>query len=288
MFSIGKSIFGRIKQMACHHYRIGRDILLCPSKYHYLSARILVRRSFNSRSFSTAPPIPSNGCLLVVGAGDSTGSAIARRFARSGFDVCLARRNGNKLANVVEEINCERASSSGATHGRAFAYSLDARDEADVQRVVEDVEMNVGPIACCVHNIGANVRFPIAETTARVYRKVWEMAAFSAFLVGKEVSTRMLQRGHGGTILFTGATASVRGGSGFSAFSGAKHAKRALAQSMARELGSQGIHVAHIGRFPHVIFYAIINILQKAGETGDGSLFLVVCSFDLVYAKCLL
>ena len=110
--------------MACHHYRIGRDILLCPSKYHYLSARILVRRSFNSRSFSTAPPIPSNGCLLVVGAGDSTGSAIARRFARSGFDVCLARRNGNKLANVVEGINCERASSSGATHGRAITHPV--------------------------------------------------------------------------------------------------------------------------------------------------------------------
>jgi NAD(P)-dependent dehydrogenase (short-subunit alcohol dehydrogenase family) len=100
------------------------------------------------------------------------------------------------------------------------------------------------PIEVAVHNIGANVRFGIRETTARVYRKVWEMAAFSAFLTGREAARVMVPRG-AGTILFTGATASVRGGAGFSAFAGAKHAVRALAQSMARELGPQNIHVAH-------------------------------------------
>src|SRR6185312_6715567 len=90
-----------------------------------------------------------------------------------------------------------------------------------------------------------NVRFPIVETTAQVYRKVWEMAAFAGFLTGREAARHMLPRQRG-TILFTGATASVRGGDGFSAFAGAKHALRALAQSMARELGPKNIHVAHV------------------------------------------
>ena len=95
-----------------------------------------------------------------------------------------------------------------------------------------------------VFNIGANVRFPVTETTAQVYRKVWEMAAFAGFLAGREAAKHMLKRGRG-TIIFTGATASMRGGAGFAAFAGAKHALRALAQSMARELGPQNIHVAH-------------------------------------------
>jgi NAD(P)-dependent dehydrogenase (short-subunit alcohol dehydrogenase family) len=96
-----------------------------------------------------------------------------------------------------------------------------------------------------VFNIGANVRFGITETSARVYRKVWEMGCFAGFLMGREAARVMLARGHG-SILFTGATASMRGSAGFSAFAGAKHALRALAQSMARELGPKGIHVAHL------------------------------------------
>ena len=103
---------------------------------------------------------------------------------------------------------------------------------------------DIGPVAVVVFNIGANVRFPITETTARVYRKVWEMAAFAGFLAGREAARVMLPRQRG-TIIFTGATASLRGASGFSAFAGAKFALRALAQSLARELGPQGIHVAH-------------------------------------------
>ncbi len=95
-----------------------------------------------------------------------------------------------------------------------------------------------------VFNIGANVFFSIRETTARVYRKVWEMAAFAGFLAGREAARVMVPRNKG-TIIFTGATASLRGGKGFSAFAGAKFALRALAQSMARELGPEGIHVVH-------------------------------------------
>jgi NAD(P)-dependent dehydrogenase (short-subunit alcohol dehydrogenase family) len=175
--------------------------------------------------------------VLVVGAGDATGGAIARRFAREGFAACATRRNADRLAPLVERIRAE----GGEGHG----YASDARKEEDVVALVERIEREVAPIEVAVFNIGANVRFGIAETTERVYRKVWEMGALAGFLMGREVARAMLPRGRG-TILFTGATASLRGSTGFSAFAGAKHALRALAQSMARELGPKGIHVAHI------------------------------------------
>jgi NAD(P)-dependent dehydrogenase (short-subunit alcohol dehydrogenase family) len=111
--------------------------------------------------------------------------------------------------------------------------------------MVDAIERDVGPIEVAVFNIGANVNFSILDMTAQVYRKVWEMAAFAGFLMGREVARRMVAR-QSGTIIFTGATASMRGGKGFSAFSGAKGALRMLAQSMARELGPQNIHVAHV------------------------------------------
>ena len=174
--------------------------------------------------------------VLVVGAGDATGGAIARRFAREGLVACVTRRTADKLAPLVERIR--------ADGGRAHGFGSDARKEDDVVALVQHIEREIAPIEVAVFNIGANVRFPVVETTERVYRKVWEMAALAGFLVGREVAKAMLPRGRG-TIIFTGATASVRGGAGFAAFAGAKHALRALAQSMARELGPQGIHVAH-------------------------------------------
>jgi NAD(P)-dependent dehydrogenase (short-subunit alcohol dehydrogenase family) len=128
--------------------------------------------------------------------------------------------------------------------GEAHGFGSDARDEAAVSELVTTIERDLAPLEVVVFNIGANVRFAIAETTGRVYRKVWEMGALAGFLVGREAARVMLPRKQG-TIIFTGATASLRGGQGFAAFAGAKHALRALAQSMARELGPQGIHVAH-------------------------------------------
>jgi NAD(P)-dependent dehydrogenase (short-subunit alcohol dehydrogenase family) len=175
--------------------------------------------------------------VLVVGAGDATGGAVARRFAREGFVACVTRRSAEKLAPLVAQIEAEG--------GRARAFGSDARDEEQVGQLVATIEREVGPIEVAVFNVGGNVRFPIREMTARVYRKVWEMGAFAGFLVGREVARVMAPRGRG-TILFTGATASMRGGPGFAAFAGAKHALRALAQSMARELAPQGIHVAHL------------------------------------------
>ena len=177
-----------------------------------------------------------NRAVLVVGAGDATGGAIARRFAREGFIACVTRRSADKLEPLVERIRAEG--------GRAHGFGSDARKEDEVVALVQRIEREIAPIEVAVFNIGANVRFPVVETTERVYRKVWEMAALAGFLVGREAAKAMLPRGRG-TIVFTGATASVRGGAGFSAFAGAKHALRALAQSMARELGPQGIHVAH-------------------------------------------
>ena len=173
---------------------------------------------------------------IIIGAGDATGGAVARRFARAGYTACVCRRNGDQLAPLVADIEAEG--------GTARAFGVDARDEAQVEAFFRTVEDEVGPVEVMVFNIGANVNFPITETTSRVYRKVWEMAAFAGFLTGREAARYMTPRGEG-TIIFTGATASMRGGKGFAAFSGAKFALRALAQSMARELGPKGIHVAH-------------------------------------------
>ncbi len=173
---------------------------------------------------------------LVIGAGDALGGAIARRFAREGYVAVGVRRQQDKLTPLVEAIEAEG--------GKAFGFGCDARKEEEVIALFDRIEAEIGSIEVCVFNIGANVRFSISDTTARVYFKVWEMACFAGFLTGREAARRMEPRGRG-TILFTGATASVRGREGFSAFSGAKHALRALAQSMARELGPKGIHVAH-------------------------------------------
>jgi NAD(P)-dependent dehydrogenase (short-subunit alcohol dehydrogenase family) len=179
------------------------------------------------------------GVCLVIGAGDGLGASIARAFAREGLRVCVTRRprHTDAIDRLAEAIRAEG--------GEAHAFGLDARVEADVAGLVERIERDIGAIEVLVFNIGANVRFPVVETTTQVYLKVWEMAALAGFLTSRETSRAMIGRGRG-TILFTGATASLRGGAGFSAFAGAKHALRALAQSVARELGPKGVHVAHV------------------------------------------
>ncbi len=175
---------------------------------------------------------------MIIGAGDATGGAIARAFAAEGYVACVNRRP--KSAEALEAL----AASIRADGYKARAFPSDARVEDDMVQLFDIVEAEVGPVEVAVFNIGANVNFPIAETTTRVYTKVWEMACLSGFLMGREAAKRMGPRGRG-TIIFTGATASLRGGSGYAAFSGAKGALRMLAQSMARELGPQGVHVAH-------------------------------------------
>lgn len=174
--------------------------------------------------------------VAVIGAGDYIGSEIAKKFAAEGFTVFVGRRNGEKLDPLVKEIE--------AAGGTVFGRSLDARKEAEIVSFLSDADAHA-PLEVCIFNIGANVNFPILETTERVFRKVWEMACYSGFLAGREAARLMLPRGKG-NIFFTGATASLRGGAGFAAFASAKFGLRAVSQSMARELGPKNIHVAHL------------------------------------------
>jgi len=178
----------------------------------------------------------NNGVALIIGAGDATGGAIAKKFAREGFTTCCVRRNSEKLASLVEEIE--------ADGGKAIAFGCDARKEDQVSQLIETIENEIGPIEVLVFNIGANVPSSIFDETPRKYFKIWEMGCFTGFLCGREVALRMRPRERG-TIIFTGATASLRGAKNFASFSGSKNALRALAQSMARELAPLGIHVAH-------------------------------------------
>ncbi|MDU9400447.1 SDR family oxidoreductase [Pseudomonas sp. zfem003] len=179
----------------------------------------------------------TNKVVLVIGAGDATGGAIAKRFAREGYIACVTRRSADKLQSLVDEIRAEG--------GQAFGFGSDARKEEEVNALVEQIERDIGPIEAFVFNIGANVPCSILDETPRKYFKIWEMACFAGFLTSQAVAKRMVTRERG-TLLFTGATAGLRGAAGFAAFAGAKHAIRALAQSMARELGPRNIHVAHV------------------------------------------
>ena len=177
-----------------------------------------------------------NATAAIVGAGDFIGGAIAKRFAAEGYTVFIGRRNGDQLAPLKSEIE--------AAGGAAHARSLDARKEEDITAFLEEANA-FAPLEVCVFNVGANVNFPILETTERVFRKVWEMACYGGFLTGREAARHMTANGKG-SIFFTGATASMRGGIGYAAFAAAKFGLRAVAQSMARELGPKNIHVAHL------------------------------------------
>ncbi|MGA2410593.1 MAG: SDR family NAD(P)-dependent oxidoreductase [Candidatus Binataceae bacterium] len=179
---------------------------------------------------------PRNASVAVIGAGDYIGAAIAKRFADEGFMVVAGRRNGDKLAPLAAEIE--------ALGGRIAARSLDARKEDEITAFLSDAD-RLAPLEVCIFNVGANVNYPLLETTERVFRKVWEMACYAGFLAGREAARLMAPRGRG-CIFFTGATASVRGGVGYAAFASAKFGLRAVAQSAARELGPKNIHVAHL------------------------------------------
>jgi NAD(P)-dependent dehydrogenase (short-subunit alcohol dehydrogenase family) len=179
------------------------------------------------------------GACLVVGAGDGLGASVARAFAAEGLAVCLTRRPRHLAA--LEALAGDIRAEGRAAH----AFAVDARQESEIVALIDHIESGIGPLEAVIFNIGANVRFGVTDTSARVFTKVWEMACYAGFLTGREAARVMAPRGRG-TVIFTGATASVRGGKGFAAFAAAKHALRALAQSMARELGPQGIHVAHV------------------------------------------
>ena len=193
-------------------------------------------RTGSGRSLRRGQLERRNATAAVIGAGDFIGSAIARKFAAEGFTVFAGRRNGEKLAPLVHDIE--------AKGGRVVARSLDARQEDAIAAFLRAADEEA-PLEVCIFNVGANVNFPLVDTTERVFRKVWEMACYAGFLAGREAARLMLPHGRG-AIFFTGATASLRGGAGYAAFAAAKAGLRAVAQSAARELGPKNIHVAHL------------------------------------------
>ncbi|MBT4741351.1 MAG: SDR family NAD(P)-dependent oxidoreductase [Rhodospirillaceae bacterium] len=184
---------------------------------------------------------------VIVGAGPGLGAAAARRFTEAGMTSVLVSRNAERLADLAASID------------GAVAYPCDATDEDAVEKMFTDIEAEHGPVEVLVYNPGGGFgRTTVVEQSAERFRAVWEFTAFGGFLCSRAAAQRMLKRGHG-SILITGATASLRGGKGFGAFASGKFALRALGQSMARELGPEGIHVAQI------------NIDGMIGESDDGS-----------------
>ncbi len=202
---------------------------------------------------------------VIVGAGPGLGCALAQRFGKASMHVAMARRHAGRLDALAAEC-------SGINHA-ARAYECDATDEGAVARLFEQVGRELGEPDLVVYNAGSILHRSILETEAAEFEQAWRTGCLGGFLVGRAAARAMMQRigrgGPGGTILFTGATASLRGGAGFHGFAAAKFGLRALAQSMARELQPKGIHVAHIvidGRIrpPEVV--------EHPGETPDESM----------------
>jgi NAD(P)-dependent dehydrogenase (short-subunit alcohol dehydrogenase family) len=203
------------------------------------------------------------GVVLVVGAGDGAGGAIARRFARAGHPTCVARRNADQLAGLVSQIESEG--------GVAHPFGVDATIEPDVIQLFDQIEKSVGSLDVVVYNAAIGAVSDIDKLSAETFRSVWEVDCFGGFLVGREAARCMLPRERG-TIVFTGATSALRGKGRFAAFAAAKHGQRALAQSMARELAPKGIHVAHViidgpidGRFVRETFPDLVKSRPEDG-----------------------
>ena len=180
----------------------------------------------------------NKGIVLVAGVGGGLGFGICRRFAAAGYDVAMVSRKQERLEPLAERINQDG-------NARAHVWPADIRDEDTVEALFDRVEGEHGPIAAAVFNTGAQYRQPFLDIPADLFEKVWRLGCYAGFLVGRAAARRMLPRG-AGSILFTGATASIRGAAEFAAFTASKSGLRGMAQSMAREFGPQGIHVAHV------------------------------------------
>ncbi len=173
---------------------------------------------------------------LVVGVGGGLGAALGRRFAKEGMGVALAARSGKTTEPLAKEIN--------DAGGSARAYAADATDEAAVAGLFEEVRTDLGEPDLVVFNAGAFMRQSILEASVEEFERCWRTGCLGGFLVGREAARAMAAKG-AGTIVFTGATASLRGSAGYFNLAIGKFGLRALAQSMARELGPKGVHVAH-------------------------------------------
>jgi NAD(P)-dependent dehydrogenase (short-subunit alcohol dehydrogenase family) len=180
----------------------------------------------------------SKNVAVVVGVGAETGlgAALARRFAREGLHVVIAGRTEARLQRIADRIR-----ESGGT---ALTKVTDATIEQDVAALLDAADVE-GRLELVVYNVGNNVPAPALETTPELFERLWRQNAFGGFLVGREAARRLAPR-HQGTIIFTGATASLRARPPFLAFAAAKAALRAVAQGLAREFGPQGLHIAHV------------------------------------------
>ena len=170
--------------------------------------------------------------LLVAGAGPGLGKSVAKRFAREGYAVALAARNPERLSSLARELG-------------ASAFPADLTSEADVATLFQQIEKTLGPIEAVAFVAATRVQGPFAELAAADFENVWRQSCLSGFLVGREAARTMLTRGRG-SVIFTGASGSTRGRANFAAFAAAKGGLRFMAQSMARELGPKGIHVATV------------------------------------------
>ncbi len=176
------------------------------------------------------------GTFLVLGVGPGLGASLGRRFARAGHPVALASRGKDKAEAVAAEIT--------AAGGTARTYAADGTREDDVAALVDAAEQDLGPLEIAVYNASGRAMGGILELEVDVFEDAWRKACLGGMILGREAARRMVPRQYG-SIFFTGATASLRGGARFAGFAVGKFGLRALAQSMARELGPQGIHVAH-------------------------------------------
>lgn len=184
-------------------------------------------------------------CAVVVGAGTGTGAEVAKLLARKGFSLALARRNADALAPLVAEVEQQG--------GRALGIGADASDESQIAALFQQAESSFGPPRFVLFNAAGFAMGPITETTSQQFEDMWRAASYGGFVVGREAARRMVPQSEG-TILVTGATAAVKASAQFTAFAAGKHGLRAVAQSMAKELGPQGIHVAHL------IIDGVINV----------------------------
>lgn len=207
---------------------------------------------------------------LIVGVGPGLGSSLARRFASAGMAVALAARDAHRHDDLVQEI--------GSGGGTAHAYGCDATREDQVAALFERVGTELGDPRLVVYNAGAFVPAGILDIAAKDFERCWRIGCFGGFLVGRQAARAMVPtakadagggagRGpagnRGGTIIFTGASASLRGSARFANLAVGKFGLRALAQSMARELGPRGVHVAH------VIIDGVIAHPKVGGQTTD-------------------
>jgi NAD(P)-dependent dehydrogenase (short-subunit alcohol dehydrogenase family) len=179
----------------------------------------------------------SKSVAVVAGVGEGLGLALARRFAGGGYRTVMWARNEEKLKGYADQIN--------AKGNDALGMRVDVRVEQEIVDALAWVERESGPIEVAVFNAGAQHRKPLLEITADQFEKVWRLGCLGGFVFGREAIRHMLPRGKG-TVLFTGATSALRGGANFAAFAATKFALRAVAQSMAREFGPKGIHVATV------------------------------------------